>query len=128
MPCPAHTLILNRLQHPPIPRPGKPAHIIIRVALLVLWVFGGGGVFSAVCLEVFLFDGGYAGGRRMSFLDPDEIEEGEEYPDRLYLDSEWMDDMNQVYVYAKGFNISFKRPGHNLEIHITQKTEVDLTG
>ena len=57
----------------------------------------------------------------MSFPDSDEIKEGERYPDRLYIDCEWMEDMNQVYVYAEGFDIIFERPGHNLEITVVSK-------
>ena len=54
------------------------------------------------------------------FPDVDELREGEEYRDKLYLDSDWMNEMYQVYVFAEGLNISFKRPGHNLEIYITK--------
>jgi len=61
------------------------------------------------------------------FPDVDEIREGEEYPDKLYLDSEWMNEMYQVYVFAEGLNISFKRPGHNLEIHITKNQSLSPT-
>jgi len=57
----------------------------------------------------------------MSFPDVDEIREGEKYPDRLYLDSEWMGDLYQVYVYAEGLEIEFRRPGHNLEIRVSAK-------
>jgi len=56
----------------------------------------------------------------MSFPDVDEIEEGKKYPDLLYLDSELMEGLFQVYVYAEGLDIEFRRPGHNLELHITQ--------
>ena len=55
-----------------------------------------------------------------NFPDVDELCEGKEYPNKLYLDSEWMAELYQVYVFAEGLNISFKRPGHNLEIHITK--------
>ena len=63
----------------------------------------------------------FGGNTGMSYPDIDELCEGKEYPDQLYLDSEWMEDLFQVYIYAKGLNISFKRPGHNLEIYVTQK-------
>jgi len=61
------------------------------------------------------------GGEIMSFPDSDEIKEGVPYPDRLYLDSEWMDDLFQVYIYAEGLKIRFRRPGHNLEIIVTKE-------
>ena len=61
-------------------------------------------------------------GERMSFPDVDEIEEKTKYPDRIYLDSEWMEDIHQVYVLAEGLNIEFHRPGHNLEIIVSTKT------
>ena len=60
----------------------------------------------------------------MSFPDVDEIGEGIRYPDRLYLDSEWMQYLHQVYVIAEGFDIIFKRLGHNLEIIVVSKEDV----
>ena len=55
------------------------------------------------------------------FPDVDELKEGQKYPDRLYLDSEWMQELFQVYVYAEGLEIEFRRPGHNLEIIVSTK-------
>jgi len=60
---------------------------------------------------------------KMMFPDSDEIEEGKKYPDRLYIDSEWMEDIFQVYVYAEGLEIEFRRPGHNLEIRVYHSSE-----
>jgi len=57
----------------------------------------------------------------MSFPDVDEIKEGIEYPDRLYLDSEWMQEMFQCVIYAEGLNIKFKRDGHNMVITVVSK-------
>ena len=59
----------------------------------------------------------------MSFPDCDEIKEDTRYPDRLYLDSEWMEEMFQCVIYADGFDIKFKRQGHNMVITVVSKEE-----
>jgi len=56
-----------------------------------------------------------------NFPDCDEIREDTPYHDRLYLDSDWMQEMYQCVVYAEGFDIKFKRQGHNMVITVVSE-------
>ena len=56
-----------------------------------------------------------------NFPDCDEIKEDTPYHDRLYLDSDWMQEMFQCVVYAEGLDIKFKRQGHNMVITVVSE-------
>jgi len=53
--------------------------------------------------------------------DIDDLQEDINYDGELYLDDEWMQEMNRVHVIAPGLNVSFSRPGHVLEIRVTKQ-------
>ena len=55
-------------------------------------------------------------------IDSDDLEEMASYLHRLYLDCEWMEDINQVHIIlAPGLKMAFERPGHTLEVRVDKE-------